>query len=146
MLSFCYIVFRQHKIVSFKTVTICKAITQFIEPELDEILSHDQGEALLISFFKDKSEMHVCVCGTAQIHKSHHLLGISHTAASARSNVASSFFFFCHNCSCVTVRSFQSEVMQPAIYYLLTFTGGCYVFLMGYLSCWYLLATHIARP
>lgn len=50
MLSFCYIVFRQHEIVSFKTVTICRTITQFIEPELDEIVSHDKGEASSISF------------------------------------------------------------------------------------------------
>jgi hypothetical protein len=39
MLSFCYIVFRQTKIVSFKTGAICSVITQFVEPELDEILS-----------------------------------------------------------------------------------------------------------
>lgn len=52
MLSFCYIVFRQHKIVSFKTGTICRALTQFIEPEMDEILSHDKGEASLNYFLK----------------------------------------------------------------------------------------------
>lgn len=90
--------------------------------------------------------MHVCVCGTAQIHKSHHLLGISHTAAPTRSNVVSHFFFVCHNCSCVIVPSFQSDKVQSAIYYLLAFTGESYVFLMGDFSCWYFLAPHIARP
>lgn len=66
MLSFCYIVFRQHKIVSFKTGTICRAITQFIEPELDKVLSHDKGEASLMSFLKTRMK---CMFVYVELHR-----------------------------------------------------------------------------
>jgi hypothetical protein len=128
MLSFCYIVFRQHKIVSFKTGDHLQHDYTDHRARIGRDPKPRYGRCIFNFSLKGKNEMHVCVFGTSQIHKSHHFLDISHTAAHIRDNMGSHFSFVCHSCCYVSVPSFQSDEMHSVVHYFPTFEVECYVF------------------